>query len=441
MNYREALDYIFSFTDYEKMPSVLYCATNYDMRRVESLLEGMDHPQHWARTVHIAGTKGKGSTATIIASVLTASGFATGLFTSPHLHTLRERIRVDARPISETELARLVSHYRSLIDALRETPYGSLTTFEVLVALAFAYFREEEVDFQVLEVGLGGRLDATNVIQPQVAVITSISFDHMEVLGHTLEQIASEKSGIIKTGSQVVSAPQPPEAARVIARACQEKEARLIKVGEDIAWRKKSSGWKGQSFQVRGLRDSYNLFTPLLGDHQLENAATAVAALEVLAEQGVDITPESLAEGMAQVSWPGRLQILQTRPLVVVDGAHNDASSRKLRESLSHYFDWEHLILILGSSIDKDIRDIVAELAPLHPRTIATASRHPRAMPPSQIAEECQKQGIAVEIADAIPTALSQALALAGERDLVVATGSLFVVAEVIEEITGQRSD
>lgn len=442
MNYQESLDYILGFTDYEKLPSVLYSPANYDLRRMEGLLEGMGNPQRQARTVHIAGTKGKGSTAAMIASVLTASGLSTGLFTSPHLHTMRERIAVDGRPISREELARMVARYRPVIDALNHSaPYGSLTTFEVLVALAFAYFREKGVTFQVMEAGMGGRLDATNVIHPQVSIITPISLDHVEVLGPTLEKIAREKSGIIKEGSPVVIAPQPPEAARVLARVCREKGANLIRVGKDITWEKGSSDLKGQSFRVRGRNESYSLSIPLLGDHQLENAATAVAGLEVLVEQGFQVTPEGLSEGMARVSWPGRLQILQAQPTLVVDGAHNDASARRLRESLAQYFRWERLVLVLGSSIDKDIHAIVEELAPLHPVAIATSSRHPRAMPSAQVAAEFQGQGIEVEIVDTVPDAVTRALAMAGSSDLVVATGSLFIAAEVIEVITGQVSD
>ncbi|MEE8472545.1 MAG: folylpolyglutamate synthase/dihydrofolate synthase family protein [Dehalococcoidia bacterium] len=442
MNYQESLDYILGFTDYEKLPSVLYSPANYDLRRMEGLLEGMGNPQRQARTVHIAGTKGKGSTAAMIASVLTASGLSTGLFTSPHLHTMRERIAVDGRPISREELARMVARYRPVIDALKHSaPYGRLTTFEVLVALAFAYFREKGVTFQVMEAGMGGRLDATNVIHPQVSIITPISLDHVEVLGPTLEKIAREKSGIIKEGSPVVIAPQPPEAARVLARVCREKGADLIRVGKDITWEKGLSDLKGQAFRVRGRNESYSLSIPLLGDHQLENAATAVAGLEVLVEQGFQVTPEGLSEGMARVSWPGRLQILQAQPTLVVDGAHNDASARRLRESLAQYFRWERLVLVLGSSIDKDIHAIVEELAPLHPVAIATSSRHPRAMPSAQVAAEFQGQGIEVEIVDTVPDAVTRALAMAGSSDLVVATGSLFIAAEVIEVITGQVSD
>ncbi len=442
MNYQESLDYILGFTDYEKSSSVLYSPSNYDLRRMEGLLEGMGNPQRQAWTVHIAGTKGKGSTAAMIASVLTASGLPTGLFTSPHLHSVRERIVVDGQPINREELAHLVARYRPGIDALnRAALYGSLTTFEVLVALAFAHFRDKGVTLQVMEAGMGGRLDATNVVRPQVAIITPISLDHVEVLGPTLAKIALEKSGIIKEGSSVVIGPQPPVASRVLTRVCLEKGADMVRLGKDIKWEKKSSDLEGQSFRVRGRKESYSLFIPLLGEHQIENAATAVAGLEMLMDHGLKVTPEGMFEGMARVSWPGRLQILQVQPPLVVDGAHNDASARRLRESLSQYFRWERLVLVLGSSIDKDIRAIVEELASLNPVAVATSSRHPRAMPSSKVAAEFQRHGIEVEIVDTVPEAVTRALGVAGSRDLVVAAGSLFIAAEVIEVITGQVSE
>jgi dihydrofolate synthase/folylpolyglutamate synthase len=292
-----------------------------------------------------------------------------------------------------------------------------------------------------MEAGMGGRLDATNVVRPQVAIITPISLDHVEVLGPTLAKIALEKSGIIKEGSSVVIGPQPPVASRVLTRVCLEKGADMVRLGKDIKWEKKSSDLEGQSFRVRGRKESYSLFIPLLGEHQIENAATAVAGLEMLMDHGLKVTPEGMFEGMARVSWPGRLQILQVQPPLVVDGAHNDASARRLRESLSQYFRWERLVLVLGSSIDKDIRAIVEELASLNPVAVATSSRHPRAMPSSKVAAEFQRHGIEVEIVDTVPEAVTRALGVAGSRDLVVAAGSLFIAAEVIEVITGQVSE
>ena len=441
VEYQRALDYIFSFTDYEKMPGIIYTSANYDLRRMQELLESSGNPHQAARSVHVAGTKGKGSAAAMIAAVLSASGYRTGLFTSPHLHDLRERIRIDGEPISEEELALLVEGLRPRIDAINlGAAHGQLTTFEILTALAFAFFERSQVDFQVLEVGLGGRLDATNLVKPEVCVITSISLDHVEVLGDSLAQIAAEKAGIIKPGSTVVSSPQPAEAALVVEEVCHKKGAALIKVGSDITWQRGEASLSGQSFTVKGRAGSYYLTIPLLGDHQLENAAVAVAALEVLAGQGTKVTPESLATGLAGVYWPGRLQVLLRQPLLIADGAHNADSARRLKAAITQYFDFQQSILILGTSADKNVAGIVAELAPLCHRVIVTRSCHPRAAAPSVLEAELARQGIKAEMRASVPSAVSSALAMAGEKDLICATGSLFVVAEVIEYIKGRQS-
>ena len=434
-DYQAALNYVLSFADYER---AFRSAVVFDLARIEALLKRLGEPQQAARSVHIAGTKGKGSTSAMIASVLAASGYRTGLYTSPHLHTFRERIQVDSRLIAEEEFAGIVEGLRPEVEAVnRLGGLGELTTFEILTALAFVYFKERGVDFQVLETGLGGRLDATNVVKPEVCIITSISFDHTEVLGHTLAQIAVEKAGIIKPGGSVVSARQSPEASAVIEKVCRERGASLIKVGEEVAWRRNRFSDSGQSFQLKGIRGEYDLTIPLLGEHQLENAAVAVSALEVLADQGAKVSPESIAKGLSQVHWPGRLQILQHNPLFVVDGAHNADSAMKLREALKQYFDFDDAILIVGTSQEKDIAGIVAELSLLPSMIIVTRSHHPRAVATSELRAEFSKWGVKPQVAENVPSAVELALAEAKPRDLICATGSLFVVAEVIEYIKG----
>jgi len=339
MDYQQALDYIYSFIDYEKVPRPRDAA-NYDLRRMEELLGRLDNPHLKAKSVHIAGSKGKGSVAVMMASALTASGYTTGLFTSPHLHTFNERIRVDDKLISEAELANLVARFKPEVEAVnRKATYGQLTTFELITTLSFAYFELKGVDFQVIEVGLGGRLDATNVVQPEVCIITSISFDHTEVLGNTLAEIATEKAGIIKPKSIVVASPHVDEVARVIEQTCLTCPAELIRVDSDVTWQSLGFDSSRQSLRVQGRLANYELSIPLLGQHQLENAATAVAALEVLAEKGFHISGDSITKGLAQVSWPGRLQVLSRRPLIVVDGAHTPDSARKLKQSLEQYVD------------------------------------------------------------------------------------------------------
>ena len=295
---------------------------------------------------------------------------------------------------------------------------------------------ERQVDFQVLEVGLGGRLDATNVVMPRIAVITSISLDHAEVLGDSLAKIAGEKAGIIKPGALVISAPQPKDVACVIEEVCRHNGVSLITVGRDVTWRKVKSDLSGQFFEVKGKAGSYKLIIPLLGEHQLENAAVAVAALEAL-----DIGAKDIARGLAQVQWPGRLEILRHEPLFLADGAHNADSANRLRETIEKYLHFDRLILILGASSDKDIAGIVGELAPMSSLAIVTRSRHPRALEPASLLEELEKQGVKGELAESVSSAAERAMEMAGPRDLICATGSLFVAAEAREYIKGIPHD
>jgi len=281
---------------------------------------------------------------------------------------------------------------------------------------------------------MGGRLDATNVVKPAVCIITSISFDHMEALGNTLTEIATEKAGIIKPNSIVVTSPQVDEAAKVIEETCLKREAKLVSVGSDVTWQGLGFDINRQSLQVKGRLGSYQLSIPLLGQHQLENAAVAVAALEILAEKGFHISRDSITDGLAQVSWPGRLQVLSRRPLLVVDGAHNPDSAGKLRRALEQYFDFDRAILIIGTSADKDIAGIISELLPLFDKVIATHSIHPRAMPTASLVADLGRQGVEASATEDISIALPLALSMAGEKDLICVTGSLFVVAGAIEE-------
>jgi dihydrofolate synthase/folylpolyglutamate synthase len=437
VNYQQAIDYINSYTDYEKI-GMPHDPALYDLRRVDELLSLLGDPQQKAGSIHITGTNGKGSVAVMIASALAAAGYKTGLYTSPHFHTWRERIRVDGELISEDELARLVTELKPQLEAVnKRATYGKLTTFEFLTALAFAYFGQRGVKFQVLEVGLGGKFDATSVITPLVSVITPISFDHTDVLGSTLAEIAAEKCGIIKPDGIVVIAPQPPEAAEVIKDVCRQRRAQLLTVGQDITWQGLSFALDGQRLRVQGRRGSYELFLPLLGEHQLVNAATAVAALEVIADKGFEIPRERVARGFEQVSWPGRFQILRRRPLLVVDGGHNIGAARSLTQSIKQYLDYKRAILVMGTSQDKDVAGLVAELAPLFNQVIVTRSRHPRALAPAALAAEFARHGIKAELAGDVPLALSRALAQAGEKDLVCVAGSLFIVGEALAAADG----
>jgi dihydrofolate synthase/folylpolyglutamate synthase len=432
MNYQEALEYILRFADYERLPR---SGVVWDLSRVERLLERLGNPQLAAKTVHVAGTKGKGSTAAMITSILKQAGYRVGLYTSPHLLSYTERIRLDGEPITEDEWVRLTEVVKPEVEAVNaEGAYGELTTFEIYTAMAFICFRDARSDYQVVEVGLGGRLDATNVVKPLVCVITSISYDHTEVLGNTLSEITGEKAGIIKPGAVVVSSPQKAEAIRVIEKVCQERGARLVKAGEDVNWEIKEFGIDSQKFHFKGLNGEYDLQIPLAGEHQAENAAVAVTAAELLANLGAKIMPEDIIRGLAELRWYGRLQVLQRKPWLVVDVAHNTDSMEKLLVALKKHFNYNKLTFILGFSSDKDIKGMIARAAVMTDSIILTRTRSPRSVKPETLLEEFHKHGVAPEITSSVSQALKMALEVAGKGDLICAAGSIFVIAEVMEE-------
>ena len=440
MDYSQAIEYVLSFTDWERAPAQAFAAANFDLRRVQSLLARLGNPHLGRQTIHIAGSKGKGSVAAMIASILQAAGYRSGLYTSPHLHNVRERIAVDGQPIGEDDFARLIEVLAPQVAAENEDGrFGQLTTFELLTALAFLYFQDRDARWQVLEVGMGGRLDATNVVDEKaVCVITPISLEHTIVLGDTVEKIAAEKAAILRPGTTVVMAPQPyPEAAAVIRARAAELGAPLLDVGETYSAQRLSWDLTGQSFRLAGPGCSWELRLLLLGAHQVENAATAVAAIDALRSGGVVVSEESIEEGLSQLSWPGRLEVLRDKPLIVVDGAHNGDSARRLRQALRDHFSFGRAILVMGVSGDKTIAAMAEELAPVTHLLIATRSQHPRAAEPEAVAAAFAARGVASETCPTVAAALDRARALAGRDDLICVVGSLFVVAEAREQVLG----
>ncbi len=452
MDYQQTLDYIYSFVDYEKTPGQAYDGKYYDLRRLDELLGQVGNPHRKQKSVHIAGTKGKGSTTAMIASVLTESGYRTGLFTKPHLIDLRERFQIDGELMTEAELIGITERLKpEITEVNRKATYGRLTTFEILTAIGFMFYAVHQADFQVMEVGLGGTLDATNVITPEVSVITSISYDHMEVLGYTLTEIASAKAGIIKPGIPVVSAVQRDEAMKVIRDTCAHQNAPLITIGKDIHCESRGFNKGMQLFHVKGRLGSYDIRTPLLGYYQIENVPAAVGALEILMEKGYHVTLESILNGLAKVSWPGRFQIIARTPTILVDGAHNEDSAVKLKEAINKYFtkgktpeggaaeSYGKAILVIGTSSDHDATAIVGELYPLFDRIIVTRSHHPRAVRQEVIANEFRKFKVEPEITADVAEAIKLARSYASKDDLIVGTGSLFIVGEMIELIKGVK--
>jgi dihydrofolate synthase/folylpolyglutamate synthase len=431
LTYKDALDYIYSFTDYEKEISYLYSPERFDLARVEKLLALLDNPHLHFQSIHIAGTKGKGSVAAMSESILRAAGYRTGLYTSPHLHTFRERIQVGGRFVPEETVASLTERLQPLVSRIE-----GITTFEIMTALGFLYFAEQGVEFAVLEVGMGGRLDATNVVNPLVAVITSLSYDHTNILGETLSQIAREKAGIIKDKALVVSAPQAPEAMAVIEEVCREKDAELTVVGRDWTWEAGEANLEGQGFRVSGFEfrvSRREFWIPLLGKHQLDNATVVVAAMEKLRQRGINIPAASVREGLRRVRWPGRLEILGREPWVVVDGAHNGDSSRKLVVAIKELFPYRGLILVFGALMGHSVPDMLDALLPAADEVILTRANRIRAVAPSDLLQEVCVRRREAETTETVAEALERALALAGPGDLICATGSLSIVGEAQE--------
>jgi dihydrofolate synthase/folylpolyglutamate synthase len=452
VTYPEALDYLYSFVDYSLERSYRYSPDVFDLGRVRGLLARLGDPHRRFPSLHVAGTKGKGSVSAMATSALSAAGLRTGLYTSPHLLRFTERIRIGREEIPESEVARIVGELRPHVEAV-----PGLTTFELMTALAFVYFAQAGVDFAVVEVGLGGRLDATNVIEPQASVITSLSYDHMHLLGDTLSQIAGEKAGIIKPGVPVVLAPQQREAELVVESVAESQGAPLVRVGRDWLYAPGGHDLTGQSLHIwssreQPLMDAFvesggeeewappRFEIPLLGHHQVVNAAVAYAALRVVRERGIDISEAAIHEGFRSVDWPGRFQILARSPAIVVDSAHNRDSALKLRIALDDYFPGQPVTLIFGASADKDIPGMLEELLPRVSRLIVTQAVHPRAADPQELSVLAHGHGIRVEVRSPVEDALRFAVENARAGEVIVSAGSLFVAGEVLAAWPAVRS-
>jgi dihydrofolate synthase / folylpolyglutamate synthase len=428
--YNQALDYLYSYVDYSLKKSSELAKADFNLDRMRALMVLLGNPEQKYPILHVAGTKGKGSTSALMASALTAAGYKTGLYTSPHLQDYVERIQIDGLPVAHAQLVELVEQVKPHVASVPK-----LTTFEITTAIGLLYFAQQNVQAAVIEVGLGGRLDATNVVTPRVAVITSLSYDHMAVLGNTLTLIAGEKAGIIKPGIPVVSSPQKEEALVVLERVAEERHAPLTLVGREVLFAARDHSLDGQTLSVSRLQgvekgqESVILRIPLLGQHQVVNAATAYAALKI---SGLDIPEESLAKGFAEVSWPCRFEIVRREPLVILDSAHNQDSFEKLDQTLEENFPGRPVILIFGSSEDKDMAGMLNALKGRLKLVLASKAVHPRAIEPEKIVETANRLGVGAEMVLPVEAALSRALELsAGSGDIVLSAGSMFITAEV----------
>ena len=428
--YTRTLREIFAHVDYSRNRQHSYNAETYDLDRMRELVRNMGDPQSRFPSLHIAGSKGKGSTSAMTAAVLQTAGYRTGLYTSPHLHTFRERMRVDGKLISRQQLVDLWEQARPVVKSSART-----TTFEIITLLAFMYFAQQQVDWAVIEVGLGGRLDATNVITPAACAITALSLEHTDLLGDDIMMIAAEKAGIIKPGAPVVTGPQPSEAMAVIQKTADAVGAPLIRLGEDWRWEIRERSPCGLLLDIYGPDSTItDVFVPLTGAHQAINATAAVALVHTLRSKGLSFSAETIREGLSHTYWPGRLELLSQHPSIVLDSAHNGDSASRLKHALE-IFPHQRLVLLFGVSRDKDISGMLQILGAEADAIIVTRSFHPRAADPAQLeqtARELFPGKLVILTEDAAP-ALEQALSLAGSDDLILVAGSIFVVAAVRE--------
>lgn len=420
-SYSDALDTLYSFINYELKRQDRYSPDVMTLERPLRLLELMGNPHQRYPTVHLTGTKGKGSVGAMTAAILQASGYKVGLYSSPHLQDFRERFQINQQMVSQEDVAQIVYDLKPLFEAVEE-----LTWFEVTTALAFEYFARQGVDIAVIEVGLGGRLDATNVVRPVVSIITSLSYDHTHLLGNSLASIAAEKGGIIKHGVPLVSAPQDPEALEVLERICQERQAPMTLVGREWPYTSYPVELTGQRIVANGVE--YR--TPLIGQHQAINTAVVTAAIEHVRQAGIAVPETAVHEGLASVSWPGRLEIIQQNPALVFDAAHNRASARCLREALQSLFGERPFMLVFGAKGDKDIVGMMDELLPYVDHLVITQAIDSRAEGTDTLVTIARQTGYAGPITVQPVVGEAVQFALANTKSMVCVTGSLYVVGE-----------
>lgn len=443
--YEDALDFLYSFIDYSLKRNFRNAAEKFNLDRMRAFMSLLGNPQDDYEIIHVAGTKGKGSVSALCASTLKAEGYAVGLYTSPHMVRFTERIKINDQEISKEQVVKIVDRMKPVTEQIPE-----ITTFELMTAMAFLHFSWQKVDYGVFEVGLGGRLDATNIVKPLVSVITSISYDHVKILGNTLSEIAGEKGGIIKEGIPVVVAPQKEEARLKLEQIAQERNAPLIQVGRDYLYAADSHSLDSQHFLVwtpneqpmvdefiesggRAIWSPLRLRIPLLGFHQVENAATAYAALKTAEKLGVSLSQNAYRKGFSNVIWPGRMEVINKYPTILLDSAHNRYSALRLRQTLDDYFPGLPVIMVFGASEDKDIEGMYQELLPRVRRVITTQSIHPRAIEAEKLEELAHRFGRSALAVTPVEDALDLALQEAGQEAVILVTGSIFVVAAVKE--------
>ena len=447
MDYKETLKWIHSIGRFGIKPG---------LERMEALLERLGSPHEKLRFVHIAGTNGKGSTAAMLASVIQAGGYRAGLYTSPYLMEFNNRIGINGADISPRKLVSLANRLRPVVEEIAKNPeLGQPTEFEVVTTLALCYYAMEEPDIVVMEVGLGGRLDATNIITPLVSVITNVSLDHTHVLGSTVEEIAAEKAGIIKEKVPVISAAEDYVVDKVIESVSAGEKAPLYKIlaadNENVSsinpvkapkdkiffYSNRKIFPEGQMFSFKGISGEYdNIFTPLRGSYQIKNAATALAASQILSRSGFILPEKRIKEGLKSVNWPGRMEVLNNKPLIVIDGAHNPAAINKLAQGIKEHFRYNKMILVMGIMEDKDCMEILKGIINDAGKLILTRPEMDRAADPHSLKASVEKFfSLPVIVEAKIKEAVKLAVKAAGEDDIILITGSFYTISEAREHI------
>ncbi len=438
--YDRAIRYLFEMTDYEKQQRVRYNTDTFDLTRMERFLKGIGNPHKKTEVVHIAGTKGKGSTATMLGKMLEANGYGVGLYTSPHVSSLRERIAVDSAMVKEKEMLSLINRAHATIEKMSKKD-DAPTFFEIMTGLAFLYFVDKDVDVAIIETGLGGRLDSTNVVDPTVVGITSISIDHQNLLGNDLKSIAKEKAGIIKEGVPVVTVKQDASAMRVLKRQANAVNAPFSVTGRDIdfSYRFESSREHGPHNRICVTTENSrfeHLRVPLPGEHQAINCGLALAMLDKLKTVGYEIDDDKAVEGLNQVELIGRMEVISDDPRIIIDAAHNAASMRALIQAIGQHVPYDSMIIIFGCNSDKDVRGMLQQLQFGADKVIFTKSNSPKAVFPQDLAEMyteiCGKMcQTALTLGEAVKIAQS---ALSRE-DLICVTGSFYLVGQARERL------